>query len=45
MHDTVLNPLPWVKRFAPMIPKPGLVLGLAYGAGDMQFISRTKAFQ
>ena len=33
MHDAQLNASPWVKRFATQIPKGGLVLDLACGAG------------
>ena len=33
IHDTQLNASPWVRRFASQIPKDGLVLDLACGAG------------
>jgi len=33
MHDAQLNASPWVRRFATQIPKGGLVLDLACGAG------------
>ena len=33
VHDAVVNASPWVKRFASLIPKNGLVLDLACGAG------------
>lgn len=33
MHDAQLNASPWVRRFANQIPKGGLVLDLACGAG------------
>ena len=32
-HDAILNASPWVRRFAPLIPKGGVVLDLACGAG------------
>jgi len=32
-HDVILNASPWVRRFAPLIPKSGLVLDLACGSG------------
>jgi SAM-dependent methyltransferase len=32
-HDVILNASPWVKRFAPLITKGGLVLDLACGSG------------
>ncbi len=32
-HDTLLTASPWVRRFASLIPKDGLVLDLACGAG------------
>lgn len=32
-----LNPSPWVKRFAPLIPRNGTVLDLACGAGRHTF--------
>lgn len=33
MHNAQLNASPWVRRFATQIPKGGLVLDLACGAG------------
>jgi SAM-dependent methyltransferase len=33
MHDVIVNASPWVKRFAPLIPKNGVVLDLACGSG------------
>ena len=33
VHDAVVNASPWVKRFASLIPKNGLVLDLACGTG------------
>ena len=32
-HDPLLSASPWVKRFAPQIPRGSLVLDLACGAG------------
>lgn len=32
-HDATLNPSSWVKRFATLIPKEGVVLDLACGSG------------
>ena len=32
-HEATLNPSSWVKRFAPLIPKEGVVLDLACGSG------------
>ena len=32
-HDVILNASPWVRRFAPLIPKGGVVLDLACGSG------------
>ena len=32
-HDVILNASPWVRRFAPLIPKGGAVLDLACGSG------------
>ena len=32
-HDVILNASPWVRRFAQLIPKSGLVLDLACGSG------------
>jgi len=32
-HDVILNASPWVKRFATLIPKGGVVLDLACGSG------------
>ncbi len=32
-HDAILNTSLWVRRFAPLIPKGGVVLDLACGAG------------
>jgi len=32
-HDGILNASPWVRRFAPLIPKGGVVLDLACGSG------------
>ena len=33
MHDAIADASPWVRRFAPTIPKTGVVLDLACGAG------------
>jgi SAM-dependent methyltransferase len=33
MHGVIVNASPWVRHFAPAIPKQGLVLDLACGAG------------
>ena len=33
MHDAIADASPWVRRFAPTIPKSGVVLDLACGAG------------
>jgi SAM-dependent methyltransferase len=33
VHDAILNASPWVRRFAPLIPKGGAVLDLACGSG------------
>ena len=33
MHDAIADASPWVRRFAPTIPKKGVVLDLACGAG------------
>ena len=33
LHDATISPSTWVKRFAPLIPKEGLVLDLACGSG------------
>jgi SAM-dependent methyltransferase len=33
LHDATLNPSAWVKRFAQLIPKEGVVLDLACGSG------------
>lgn len=33
MHDVIADASPWVRRFAPIIPKGGIVLDLACGAG------------
>ena len=32
-HDAIQDPSSWVRRFAPLIPKDGLVLDLACGSG------------
>ena len=32
-HDAILSASPWVRRFAPLIPKGGVVLDLACGSG------------
>ena len=32
-HDVIADASPWVRRFAPVIPKGGLILDLACGAG------------
>ena len=32
-HDALLSASPWVRRFAPLIPKGGVVLDLACGSG------------
>lgn len=32
-HDAILNASPWVRRFAPLITKGGVVLDLACGSG------------
>ena len=32
-HDVILNASPWVRRFAALIPKGGVVLDLACGSG------------
>lgn len=32
-HEAILNASPWVRRFAPLIPKDGVVLDLACGSG------------
>ena len=32
-HDAILTASPWVRRFAPLIPKGGVVLDLACGSG------------
>ena len=32
-HDVILNASPWVRRFAPLIPRDGVVLDLACGSG------------
>jgi SAM-dependent methyltransferase len=32
-HDAILKASPWVRRFAPLIPKGGVVLDLACGSG------------
>lgn len=32
-HDAILNASPWVRRFAPLIAKGGVVLDLACGSG------------
>jgi SAM-dependent methyltransferase len=32
-HDAIQNPSPWVRRFAPLITKGGVVLDLACGSG------------
>lgn len=37
-HDAILNPSSWVKRFAPLIPKDGVVLDLACGGGRHSFM-------
>ena len=33
MHDAIADASPWVRRFAPTIPKKGVVLDLACGGG------------
>ncbi|QWD86184.1 class I SAM-dependent methyltransferase [Polynucleobacter asymbioticus] len=33
MHGVITDASPWVRRFAPVLPKDGLVLDLACGAG------------
>ena len=33
LHDVIVKPSSWVARFAPLIPKGGLVLDLACGSG------------
>ena len=33
VHDVILSASPWVRRFAPLIPKGGVVLDLACGSG------------
>jgi len=32
-HEAILNASPWVRRFAPLIPRDGVVLDLACGSG------------
>jgi len=33
LHDVIVKPSSWVARFAPLIPKDGMVLDLACGSG------------